>query len=79
MDVLSDGQRGSLLSNEKFRGGALIQKRTALISFQRNRLKNTGQLPRFYVENDHEVISCPHDPHVTEEEIKLAFEKPIYP
>ncbi len=49
----------SLLSNEKYRGDALIQKTYSIDFLSKERLKNTGQLPQFYVENDHEAIISP--------------------
>lgn len=46
----------SILQNEKYYGAALLQK-THTIDFRtKKRLPNNGELPKYYIENDHEPI-----------------------
>lgn len=45
-----------ILRNEKYIGDALLQKTYTVDFLTRKRVKNTGFVPQYYVENDHEAI-----------------------
>ncbi len=48
-----------ILSNEKYKGDALLQK-TYTVDFLQKKLKrNEGEVPQFYVEGNHEAIISP--------------------
>ena len=49
----------SILTNEKYRGDALIQKQYTADFLDKTRRKNTGEIPRYYVEEHHEAIIPP--------------------
>ena len=46
----------SILTNEKYRGDALIQKEYTADFLDKTRRKNTGEIPQYYVEEHHEAI-----------------------
>lgn len=49
----------SILTNEKYKGDAILQK-TFCVDFLTKRMKkNEGELPQFYVENSHPAIISP--------------------
>jgi DNA invertase Pin-like site-specific DNA recombinase len=48
-----------MLSNEKYKGDALLQKEFTVDFLQKKRKKNEGELPQYYVEEDHEPIISP--------------------
>ena len=45
-----------ILKNEKYMGDALLQKTYTVDFLSKKRVKNTGIMPQYYVEGDHEVI-----------------------
>ena len=49
----------SILTNEKSRGDALIQKEYTADFLDKTRRKNTGEIPQYYVEEHHEAIIPP--------------------
>ena len=49
----------SILSNEKYKGDALLQKQFTIDFLKRKMKKNSGELPQYYVEDDHEAIIAP--------------------
>lgn len=49
----------SILSNEKYKGDALLQKTFTVDYLQKKIKKNEGELPQYYVEGDHEPIISP--------------------
>jgi len=51
----TDTVRG-ILTNEKYMGDLLLQKRITLDHISKKQVINTGQLPQFYIEDDHEAI-----------------------
>jgi len=55
-DVWHDGTIQSILRNEKYIGDALLQKTYSEDLFTRKRLKNNGQLPKYYVHECHPAI-----------------------
>lgn len=46
----------SILTNEKYKGDALLQKKFTDNYLEHTTKKNTGQLPQYYVENSHPAI-----------------------
>lgn len=46
----------SILKNEKYMGDALLQKEYTVDFLTKKRQRNYGDLPQYYVENDHEPI-----------------------
>lgn len=46
----------SILSNEKYKGDALLQKVFTTDYLTKNKKRNEGELPQYYVEGDHEAI-----------------------
>ena len=49
----------SILTNEKYRGDALIQKEYTADFLDKTRRKNTGEIPQYYVEEHHDAIIPP--------------------
>lgn len=49
----------SILKNEKYRGDALLQKQYTVNFLEKNRKKNQGEVPQYYVEDHHEAIITP--------------------
>ena len=48
-----------ILSNETYMGDKLLQKTYSIDFLSKDRLKNEGQVPQYYVEQDHEAIIPP--------------------
>lgn len=46
----------SILTNEKYKGDALLQKGYRIDFLHKKLIKNKGEVPQYYVENDHEPI-----------------------
>ena len=46
----------SILTNEKYKGDALLQKTYTVNYLDHSTTKNTGQIPQYYVENNHPAI-----------------------
>ena len=51
----------TILENEKYAGDLLLQKTFRLDHLSKKQMDNTGQLPQFYVEDDHEAIISRED------------------
>lgn len=51
-----DGTVRSILTNEKYIGDALLQKRFTADFLTKKQKVNEGEVPQYYVENDHEPI-----------------------
>ncbi len=49
----------SILTNEKYKGDALLQKVYTEDFLTKKKVKNDGQIPQYYVENNHEAIIEP--------------------
>ena len=49
----------SILSNEKYKGDALLQKVFTVSYLTKEKKKNEGQVPQYYVEKNHEAIIDP--------------------
>lgn len=60
----------SILTNEKYKGDALLQK-TLTVNFLTNKKKiNTGEVPQYYVENSHPAIVEPQTFELVQEEFR---------
>lgn len=51
-----DGSIKKMLSNEKYKGEALLQKTYTVDFLAKKRAENTGQVPQYYVEESHPAI-----------------------
>lgn len=51
-----DSTINKILRNEKYMGDALLQKTVTTDFLTKKRVRNTGTLPQYYVEDDHEAI-----------------------
>ena len=60
----------SILTNEKYRGDALIQKEYTADFLDKTQRKNTGEIPQYYVEEHHEAIIPPDLFDFVQSEIK---------
>lgn len=49
----------SILTNEKYKGDALLQKCYTVDFLTKKRKKNGGEVPQYYVKNSHEAIIAP--------------------
>lgn len=56
---LSENTVKSILTNEKYRGDALLQKQYTADFLQKTRKTNNGEIPQYYVEKHHEAIIPP--------------------
>ena len=57
--IWSGGTVQNILRNEKYKGDAMLQKSFTINFLTKKARKNEGQLPRYYVHNDHEAIVPP--------------------
>ncbi|HQK35096.1 MAG TPA: recombinase family protein, partial [Spirochaetales bacterium] len=48
-----------MLSNEKYKGDALLQKSYTVDFLSKEKKDNEGEIPQYYVENNHEAIIEP--------------------
>ena len=64
----------SILTNEKYKGDALLQKRFTVNFLTKETKKNEGEVPQYYVENNHEAIISPKIFDWVQEEIKRRRE-----
>ena len=46
----------SILTNEKYKGDALLQKKFTIDFLEKKMKKNEGEIPQYYVENSHPAI-----------------------
>lgn len=58
-DKWCQGTVRRMLSNEKYKGCALLQKQFTIDYLTKKLVKNEGQVPQYYVENNHEAIIIP--------------------
>ena len=64
----------SILTNEKYKGDALLQKRFTVNFLTKETKANAGEVPQYYVENNHEAIISPQVFDWVQEEIKRRRE-----
>lgn len=60
----------SILTNEKYRGDALLQKSFTVDFLTKKKKINEGELPQYYVEKDHEAIIDPEIFDLVQEEME---------
>lgn len=60
----------SILTNEKYKGDALLQKKFTVDFLSKETKKNEGEVPQYYVEHNHEAIISPQVFDRVQEEIK---------
>ena len=59
----------SILSNEKYKGDALLQKRFTIDFLMKKMKTNEGEVPQYYVEHSHEAIINPTEWDMVQAEI----------
>jgi resolvase domain protein len=59
----------SILSNEKYKGDALLQKRFTVDYLTKKQKKNEGEIPQYYVEGNHEAIIPPEKFNMVQREM----------
>ena len=65
----------SILTNEKYKGDALLQKCYTIDFLTKKRKKNESEIPQYYVKNSHQAIISPEIYDLVQEELKKR-EKP---
>ena len=60
----------SILTNEKYKGDALLQKCYTIDFLTKKRKKNEGEVPQYYVKNSHEAIISPEVYDLAQNELK---------
>ncbi|MCD7865611.1 MAG: recombinase family protein [Clostridiales bacterium] len=60
----------SILTNEKYKGDALLQKHFTVDFLQKKVKKNEGEVPQYYVEGNHEAIIDPKMFDIVQDEIE---------
>lgn len=60
----------SILTNEKYKGAATLQKRFTVDFLQKKMKVNEGEVPQYYVENSHEAIIAPDEWEAVQAEIQ---------
>lgn len=63
-----------MLSNEKYKGDALLQKQFTVDFLRKKMKKNEGELPQYYVEEDHEPIISPWLFDYVQKKLDVRFE-----
>lgn len=66
----NDGTIKRVLTNELYMGDKLLQKTFTIDFLHKKPIKNEGQVPQYYVENDHEAIINPKLFKQVQDEIK---------
>lgn len=51
----------SILTNEKYKGSALLQKKFTIDFLQHKMKANTGEVPQYFIEHSHDAIIPPED------------------
>ena len=51
----------SILTNEKYKGDALLQKSFTVDDLNKKQKRNEGEVPQYYIENNHPAIIDPRD------------------
>lgn len=60
----------SVLSNEKYKGDALLQKNYTVDFLTKKQKVNNGEVPQYYVENNHEAVISPETFEIVQQEIQ---------
>ena len=64
----------SILTNEKYKGAALLQKKFTVDFLTKKQKVNEGEVPQYYVENSHEPIIDPVEFDMVQDEIRRRRE-----
>lgn len=59
----------SILSNEKYKGDALLQKKFTVDFLTKKTKRNEGEVPQYYVENSHPAIIAPEEWELVQREL----------
>lgn len=65
----------NILTNEKYKGDALLQKKFTVDFMTKKQVPNQGQVPQYYVEGDHEAIIAPATFDAVQAEIARRSER----
>ncbi|MGI6677027.1 MAG: recombinase family protein [Bacilli bacterium] len=68
-DIWQKSTVDSILTNEKYKGDALLQKKFTIDFLEKKMKKNEGEIPQYYVENSHPAIIDP----VEWEQVQVEF------
>ena len=68
--VWQDSTVLSILKNEKYYGAAVLQKQITLSFLTHEKKPNEGELPMYYIEDDHEAIIPPETFQMVQEEMQ---------
>lgn len=68
----------SILTNEKYKGAALLQKRFTVDFLTKKQKRNEGEVPQYYVENSHPAIIPPEEWALVQAEMKYRRENGTY-
>ena len=60
----------SILMNEKYKGDALLQKKFTVDFLTKKSKRNEGEVPQYYVQNNHEAIISPQVFDLVQEEMR---------
>lgn len=60
----------NILKNEKYYGAAILQKEITVSYLTKEKRPNTGELPMYYIEKDHEPIVSPETFQMVQEEMR---------
>ena len=60
----------SILTNEKYKGDALLQKSFTIDFLSKKTKTNTGEIPQYYIEGNHEAIITPEEFDLVQAEIE---------
>ena len=66
----------SILTNEKYKGDALLQKKFTVDFLTKKQQINEGQVPQYYVENSHPAIITPEEFDFVQSEFQKRCVKP---
>jgi site-specific DNA recombinase len=68
----------SILTNEKYKGDALLQKQFTVDFLSKKSKKNEGEVPQYYVTNDHPAIIAPDVFDMVQEEVERRSSRQRY-
>jgi DNA invertase Pin-like site-specific DNA recombinase len=60
----------SILTNEKYKGSAILQKKFTVDFLTKKMKKNEGEVPQYYIENSHPYIVAPAEFEIVQQEIE---------
>ena len=75
-DIWQQGTIRSILTNEKYKGDALLQKKYTVDFLTKKQKVNEGEVPQYYVENSHPAIIAPEVFDMVQQEMKRRQNAP---